>query len=126
MEVPATAPQRLRFGDFELDLTTCELRSNRRKFDLQGQPFQILVALLEHPGQLITREELKKTLWPSDTFVNFDHSLNRAVNRLREALEDSAERPRFIETLPRRGYRFVAPVEGMAGSLSKGREQPTA
>jgi DNA-binding winged helix-turn-helix (wHTH) protein len=103
--------QSFRFGEFKLDLNTCELRNNGRKLDLHGQPFQILTALLEQPGQLITRAELKKRLWPSDTFVDFDHSLNRAVNRLREALEDSAEHPRFIETLPRRGYRFIAPVE---------------
>ena len=87
-------------------------------FILQGQPFQVLTVLLEHPGELVTREELKKRLWPSDTFVDFDHSLNKAVNRLREALQDSAEQPRFIETLPKRGYRFigagVSPTNGPA------------
>jgi Tol biopolymer transport system component/DNA-binding winged helix-turn-helix (wHTH) protein len=115
--------QSFRFGEFKLDVNTCELRNNGRKLDLQGQPFQILAALLEQPGQLITRAELKRRLWPSDTFVDFDHSLNRAVNRLREALEDSAEHPRFIETLPRRGYRFIAPVEPLIAGPS--RPQPT-
>jgi Tol biopolymer transport system component/DNA-binding winged helix-turn-helix (wHTH) protein len=98
------------FGEFQLDLEAAELRRNGTRTSLQGQPLQILVVLLEQPGRLITREELKKTLWSSDTFVDFDSSLNRAVNRLRDALGDSAERPRFIETLPRRGYRFIAPV----------------
>ena len=100
----------IRFGEFQLDLEAAELRSNGSKTSLQGQPLQILAVLLENPGRLVTREELKKKLWPSDTFVDFDQSLNRAVNRLREALGDSAEQPRFVETLPRRGYRFIAPV----------------
>src|SRR5713101_8687207 len=105
MAVPAESPNKVRFGAFEVDLRTAELRNNGHKLMLQGQPFQILTVLLERPGQLVTREELKKQLWPADTFVDFDHSLNKAVNRLREALEESAEQPRFIETLPRRGYR---------------------
>jgi cholera toxin transcriptional activator len=78
---------------------------------LQDQPFQVLALLLEHPGQLVSRDELRKRLWPSDTFVDFDRGLNKAVNRLREALGDSAENPLFIETLPKKGYRFVVPVE---------------
>jgi TolB-like protein/DNA-binding winged helix-turn-helix (wHTH) protein len=100
----------VRFGEFELDLRTGELRSNGHHIILQEKPFQILAALLERPGEMVTREELIKRLWPAGTFVDFDLGLNKAVNRLREALEDSAEQPRFIETLPKRGYRFVAEV----------------
>ncbi len=110
MSLPAESQPLIRFGDFLLDCETAELRRNGNKSSLQGQPLQILVVLLENPGRLVTREELKKKLWPSDTFVDFDQSLNRAVNRLREALGDSAENPRYVETLPRRGYRFIAPV----------------
>jgi TolB-like protein/DNA-binding winged helix-turn-helix (wHTH) protein/Tfp pilus assembly protein PilF len=106
----AESPHIARFGDFEVDLHTAEVRQNGRKFILQGQPFQVLIVLLERPGELVTREELKKRLWSSDTFVDFDHSLNKAVNRLRETLSDSPETPKYIETLPRRGYRFIATV----------------
>lgn len=102
--------RKIYFGEFELNVDTAELRNNGSRVILPGQPFQVLLTLLDAPGQLVTREELKKRLWPSDTFVDFDQSLNKAVNRLREALGDSAEQPRFIETLPRRGYRFVGPV----------------
>jgi DNA-binding winged helix-turn-helix (wHTH) protein/Tol biopolymer transport system component len=105
--IPLESERTVRFGKFELDLRTRELQNNGQKSTLQDQPFQILAALLERPGQLVTRDELTKRLWPSDTFVDFEHSLNKAVNRLREALEDSAEHPRLIETLPRRGYRFI-------------------
>jgi Tol biopolymer transport system component/DNA-binding winged helix-turn-helix (wHTH) protein len=111
MSLPLDSSPKVRFGDFELDLRTAELRRNGDKFLLQGQQYQVLTILLERPGELVTRDELKKKLWPSDTFVDFDHSLNKAVNRLRETLADSAERPRFIETLPRRGYRFIGTVE---------------
>jgi TolB-like protein/DNA-binding winged helix-turn-helix (wHTH) protein/Tfp pilus assembly protein PilF len=109
MQVPARSY--VRFADFALDMTTGELRSNGNSTFLQEKPFQILTLLLERPGQLITRDELVKQLWADGTFVDFDQSLNKAVNRLREALGDSAEHPKFIETLPRRGYRFIAPVE---------------
>jgi len=98
------------FGPFELDLRTGELRKEGSKIRLQEQPFQILAMLLEHPGEVVTREDLQSRLWSSDTFVDFDHSLNKAVNKLREALGDSAENPQFVETLPRRGYRFLAVV----------------
>jgi DNA-binding winged helix-turn-helix (wHTH) protein/Tol biopolymer transport system component len=111
MGIPAESEQTVRFGKFELDLRTRELHNSDRKLTLQEQPFQILAALLERPGQLVTRDELTKRLWPSDTFVDFEHSLNKAVNRLREALDDSAEHPRVIETLPRRGYRLIARLE---------------
>jgi len=100
-----------RFGVFELDLDARELRKNGVKLRLQEQPFQVLAELLQHPGEIVTREELRNKLWPSDTFVDFDHSLNTAVNKLREVLGDSASNPRFVETLARRGYRFIAPVQ---------------
>ena len=100
----------LRFGVFEADLLTGELRKKGVRVKLQEQPFQILAALLEHPREVITREELRKRLWPSDVVVDFDSGLNRAINRLREALGDDADNPRFIETLPQRGYRFLAEV----------------
>src|SRR5215472_7977413 len=102
----------IRFGSFEADLHTQELRRRGTLLRLPSQSFQILQMLLERRGTLVTRDELRAVLWPSDTFVDFDHGLHAAVNRLREALGDSADRPRWIETLPRRGYRFIAPVEG--------------
>lgn len=110
MASPGQSLHQVRFGAFALDLQTAELRDNGHKLTLQEQPFQVLVVLLEHPGRLVTREELKRKLWPADTFVDFDRGLNKAVNRLREALGDSAENPRFIETLPRKGYRFICPL----------------
>jgi Tol biopolymer transport system component/DNA-binding winged helix-turn-helix (wHTH) protein len=110
MSLPGQSSHQVKFGDFEVDLETGELCRKGRKLNLQGQPFQVLAILLERPGQLVTREELKNKLWPGDTFVDFDHSLNKAVNRLRDALMDAAEHPRFIETLPRRGYRWVGPA----------------
>jgi cholera toxin transcriptional activator len=100
-----------RFGIFELDLAAGELRKNGAKLRLQEQPFQLLALLLERAGEVVTREELRQKLWPADTFVDFDHSLNTAVNKLRELLGDSASSPRYIETLARRGYRFIAPVQ---------------
>ena len=100
-----------RFGVFEIDLSAGELRKNGVKQRLQGQPFQVLTVLLERAGEVVTREELQQKLWPSDTFVDFDHSLNTAINKVREALGDSASSPRFVETLARRGYRFIAPVQ---------------
>ena len=101
----------IKFGTFEVDLRAGELRKSGVKLKLTGQPFQVLAILLERPGQVVTREELQKRLWP-DTFVDVDHNLNTAINKIREVLGDSAESPRFVETLPRRGYRFIAPVEG--------------
>ena len=106
-------PRTLRFGLFELDLLSGELWKQGRKVPLEGQPVQILICLLEHSGELVTREELRGKLWPADTYVNFEHGLNAAVKRLRRALNDSADNPRFVETLPRRGYRFLAPVESI-------------
>ncbi len=109
---PAVPPQGIyRFGPFEADLRTRELRKFGARMKIQDQPFQILAALLERPGDLVTREELQQKIWPADTFVDFDHSLNTSINKLREALSDSAASPRYIETLPRRGYRLLIPVE---------------
>jgi DNA-binding winged helix-turn-helix (wHTH) protein len=109
-----------RFGVFELDYSARELRKNGAKLRLQEQPFQVLVLLLERGGDLVTREEMRQKLWPADTFVDFDHSLNTAVNKLREPLRDSASSPRYIETLARRGYRFIAPVETAAVQTGSG------
>lgn len=100
----------LRFGAFEVDLRAGELRKQGKRIKLQDQPFQVLAVLLQRPGDVVTREELRSKIWPEDTFVDFDNSLNTAINKLREALGDSADNPRFIETLPRRGYRFLPPV----------------
>jgi DNA-binding winged helix-turn-helix (wHTH) protein len=102
----------IRFGPFEADFQSQELKKHGVRLRLPGQSFQILKVLVERPGELVTREELRQTLWPSDTFVDFEHSLNAAVNRLRECLGDDADNPRYIETLPRRGYRFIGAVEG--------------
>jgi len=101
----------VRFGPFEADLRAGELRKHGVKLKLVGQPFEVLAMLLESPGQLVTREELRTRLWPTDTFVDFDHGLNAAVNKLRDALSESAEKPTYVETLPRRGYRFISAVE---------------
>jgi TolB-like protein/DNA-binding winged helix-turn-helix (wHTH) protein/Flp pilus assembly protein TadD len=105
-----TVPRRVRFGVFEADLRTGELHKAGAKVRLSGQPFDVLTLLLERPGDVVTREELKERLWPKDVFVDFDQSLNKAVNKIREAIGDDADSPRFVETLPRRGYRFIAPV----------------
>ncbi len=112
----APSAQTVRFGPFELDLRAAEVRHNGTKIKLPEQPFQVLCELVEHPGEVVTREELRQRLWRSDTFVDFEHGLNTAVKRLREALGDSAENPRYIETLPRHGYRLMVPVEKPAAS----------
>src|SRR5262245_31731607 len=134
MQVPTQA-RRVRFGAFEVDVRSGELRKHGRRIKLQDQPFQVLALLLERPGEVVTREELRQKLWPADTFVDFDVGLNTAIKRLRDALGDTAESPRYVETLPRRGYRFIAsveqaaptpapatpgsPVETVAGSVSR-------
>jgi TolB-like protein/DNA-binding winged helix-turn-helix (wHTH) protein/tetratricopeptide (TPR) repeat protein len=112
-------PHIVRFEDYQADLQTGELRKNGKKIRLSGQPFQILVLLLEKPGELITREELRARLWPEEVFVDFDHSVNAAVNKLREALCDSTNDLRFIETLPKRGYRFIGQVEVWDGPAAR-------
>jgi DNA-binding winged helix-turn-helix (wHTH) protein len=105
------AARRYRFGAFEADAITGELRRQGIRIKLNAQPFQVLLALLDRPGELLTREQIARELWPDGTFVDYEHGLNSAVNRIREALGDTASSPRFVETLARRGYRFVAPVE---------------
>jgi TolB-like protein/DNA-binding winged helix-turn-helix (wHTH) protein/Tfp pilus assembly protein PilF len=104
----------IRFGVFELDLHTRELRKAGRKVGIQEQPLCVLVSLLERPGELVTREELRQKLWQADTFVDFDTALNKAITKIRDVLGDSASSPRFVETLPKRGYRFIAPIEKLA------------
>ena len=110
MPQPAPGAAILRFDVYTLDLRAGELFKSGRKIKLQEQPFRILTMLLEHPGELVTREELRQRLWSEDTFVDFEHSLNTAIKKLRRALCDEAGKPRFVETLPRRGYRFVGSV----------------
>ena len=110
MQAPTQAPEVRRFGAFEIDLRSGELRKNGMRLRLSGQPFQILAALVDRPGEVVTREELNSKLWPADTFVDFDHGLNNAVARIREVLDDSSDTPRYVETIPRRGYRFIAPL----------------
>lgn len=111
MAAPSPARQLLRFGTFELDLTAGELRRNGARVKLQDQPYRVLAALLEHPGDIVTRDELRDRLWAADTFVDFETGLNATIKKLRQALHDDADSPRFVETIPRRGYRFIAPLE---------------
>lgn len=125
MTEPTAQASVLKFGTFELDAAAGELRKNGRRVPLPGQPLQLLTALADRPGEVVTRGELKEKLWPSDTYVDFDRSLNTAASKVREALGDSASSPRFIETLPRRGYRFLAPVE-VVGESGAGLNEPTA
>ncbi len=119
--VPQNQSRLARFGVFELDLSGGELRKNGVKQRLQCQPFQVLALLLDRAGEVVTREELQQKLWPSDTFVDFDHSLNTAINKVREALGDSAASPRYVETLARRGYRFIAPVQAASSDATLAR-----
>jgi TolB-like protein/DNA-binding winged helix-turn-helix (wHTH) protein/tetratricopeptide (TPR) repeat protein len=132
MPNPSGSIGRARFGAFEVDFRSGELLKNGRRVRLQDQPLQVLAMLLERPGEVVSREELRQKLWPTDTFVDFDHGLNNAINRLRDALNDAADAPRFIETLPRRGYRFVAQLEDeivakvpLAGEKSDVPDTPT-
>jgi DNA-binding winged helix-turn-helix (wHTH) protein len=124
VKASSSVPLRLRFGVFELDPRAGELRKRGMKIRLHGQPVEILVMLLQHPGETITREELQKKLWPADTFVDFERGLNNAMNRLRAALDDDAETPRFVETLPRRGYRFIGALNGSEQTLAAETTQP--
>src|SRR5258708_33918225 len=110
-------PQRVRFGPFEADLQTHELWKNRIKVKLGGQPFEILALLLNRPGQMVSREELQREIWAADTLVGFNNGLNAAVNKLQGPLSDSAEEPKYIETLPRRGYRFIGTIENAGSEL---------
>src|SRR5580658_2223891 len=117
MEQAPKSPM-LKFGPYLVDLVAGEVRKNGSRIRLQEKPLRVLVVLAERQGQLVTREELKKHLWPEDTFVDFETGLNTAVSKLRDALSDSAETPRYIETIPRRGYRFVSTVEIVNGHQS--------
>src|SRR5207248_10091748 len=108
----------LRFGAFDVDLRAGELRKAGLKVRLQEQPFQVLAFLLEHPGEVVTRDELRQRLWPADTFVDFGDGLNNAIKKLRDALGDSADAPRFIETLPKHGYRFIPQVAAEESSTT--------
>lgn len=120
MQEPTKQKSIFRFGLYELDGTTGDLRKDGKlRPRIQGQPLEILLHLLERPGDVVTREELRLQLWPVDTFVDYDHSLNTAVNKLRDALNDSADNPRFIQTIPRRGYRFISSVEIVSDHSSK-------
>ncbi len=116
---------RLRFGVFEMDLRAGELRKHGLRVRIQEQPFQVLAVLVEHAGEVVTREELQKKLWPADTFVDFDHGLNKAISKIREALSDAAESPRFVETVARRGYRFLAEVRAAETGPAHGPELVT-
>ena len=117
---------RVRFAGFELDLRTGELRKNGRRVRLQAQPLKALRVLLEHPGELVTREQLRKEVWPEDTFVDFDHGLNKAVAKLRDAVDESGTSPSIIETLPRLGYRFIPTVEWSDDDLSSNKVAGTS
>jgi len=125
MSKPVPTSRIIHFESFEFDFRSSELREHGRKVKVQGQPVQILAMLLDQPGELVTRDDLKNKLWPGDTFVDFEHSLNAAVKRLRQALHDSAENPRFVETLARRGYRFIAQVAVVDGARLNIRESAT-
>jgi Tol biopolymer transport system component/DNA-binding winged helix-turn-helix (wHTH) protein len=115
----------VRFAPFEVDLVAAEVRKRGRKVPLQDQPFKVLALLLQRPGELVTREELQRALWPGETFGEFDEGLNKAIQKLRQALDDSPDSPRFIETLPRKGYRFIAPVDRTASEAGTAKVQPT-
>src|SRR5215469_624597 len=115
----ASAPQPVRFALFEMDLRSGELRKQGVKVSLQDQPFQVLALLVQRAGEVVTREELRHKLWPADTFVDFEDGLNTTIKKIRTALGDSAESPRFIETHPRRGYRFIVPVQPSGGAASR-------
>src|ERR1700741_3888269 len=108
---PSSRPQRIAFDNFEVDLRSGELRKNSSRIRLQAQPFQLLFLLLVNAGQVVTREEICRDLWPTNTFVDFEHSLAAAVNKIRDALGDSADTPKYVETLPKRGYRFIGKVK---------------
>jgi DNA-binding winged helix-turn-helix (wHTH) protein len=115
---PSSPSQTFRFGDFELDLDRAELRRAGRQVRLQPQPMKLLAFFLRTPGTVVTREDIRGELWPDGTFVDFDQAVNFAIKQVRDALGDSAEKPLYLQTLPRRGYRFIAPVEG--GAAGKG------
>ena len=120
--MPLSAPVRFRFGAFELDAATGELRKGGLPLKLQPQPLRVLQLLVEHSGQLVTRQEIQRCLWKDSTFVDFEHGINFSINQIRGALADDAEKPQYVETLPRRGYRFIAQVDGVGNSYVTGAE----
>lgn len=124
MHQPAQSTVVFRFGSFEFDSDSGELRKGGMRLRLLGQPVEVLRILLERAGELVTREQIKEALWPSDTFVEFEHGVNAAVMRLREALGDSATNPHYIETVPRRGYRFIAAVEKVEAASDSAAKSP--
>src|SRR6201987_4782478 len=127
MPMPEASPRKaVRFGAFEVDLVSGELRKNGTRIPLQEQPFRVLAMLLERPAEMVSREDLHSKLWPGNTFVDFDHGVNTAVNKLREALGDTAANPRFVQTVARRGYRFIAPVQNGAGLPAAPTAEPAA
>jgi TolB-like protein/DNA-binding winged helix-turn-helix (wHTH) protein len=117
METPPSSTDRFRFDEFEVDVCLRQLRKGGHRIRLQEQPFQVLLALLERQGELVTREELRAQIWSKGTFVDFDHGLNTAIKKIRAALGDNANLPRYVETMPRRGYRFLAPVEKISDEV---------
>jgi DNA-binding winged helix-turn-helix (wHTH) protein len=125
MAQPAPSREVFRFGDYKLDVRAGELHKGSRKIRLQEQPCQILAILLQHAGEVVTREELREKLWPENTFVDFDHSLNTAIKKLRQALNDEADKPRFVETLPRRGYRFIGAKPEGEPTVERSSSSPT-
>jgi DNA-binding winged helix-turn-helix (wHTH) protein len=126
MPTPLRSTNVVRFEVFEVDLRAQELYKGGRKVKLQVQPFQVLAMLLEQPGEVVTREEMQKRLWPADTFVDFDHSLNTAIKKLLQALGDDKKKPRFVETLPKRGYRFLAALKGAVAPATSAKTTGTA
>jgi DNA-binding winged helix-turn-helix (wHTH) protein len=124
MAIRAKSRSGLRFGPFTVDARAGEIRKGARTIRVQQQPMQVLEALLARAGEVVTREELQEGIWPADTFVDFEHSLNTAIKKLRHALRDSASKPKYIETLPRRGYRFLAPVESHGQTAKPGVKKP--
>ena len=120
MDRPRSSGDRFRFDDFEVDVCLRQLRKHGERIRLQDQPFQVLLTLLEQQGELVTRDELRARIWPKGTFIDFDHGLNTAIKKIRSALGDSANIPRYVETIPRRGYRFLAPVDRIIGEDNQG------
>src|ERR1700727_2499306 len=119
MQEPKSSLRGYQFGAFEVDLHSGEIRKSGLKIKVQDQPFRVLILLLEHSPNVVTREDFRKQLWDESIFVEFDHSLSNAIGRIRETLGDSADNPRFIETFPKRGYRFIAPVEKLVGTYPR-------
>src|SRR5947208_11031611 len=126
MHRPAELKPNYQFGVYVVDPRACELRKHGYRIKLQERPFQLLLALVERPGELITREELRQQLWPDGTFVDFDHNISSAINKLRTALSDSAKHPSYVETVGRRGYRFIGDVKQVAATVPAVRQMPSA